>query len=555
MTSPDKSHRIAVFIDFDNVEIGVKSTIGGQFDIGLVLEAIKERGEIVTKIAYSDWKRVGDYSRLLTQHAIRMVQRNMTPGGDKNGADITMALDALEMAFTHDHINAFVIVGGDSDFISLVEKLKQYGRKVIVVGGRQFTSLTMQKNCHEFIAYENLVGSNSASGGQRRQAERGGRPAAANAQVAQALPLVLRALKVLSEREVTPQLGLLKSTLLQLDSTFSEREYGAGSFRDFMEKVALTGAVTLRSAGRSMLVEATDGASSLVPEVAAEPEPRPALEPRPAPPAPPVTVVPAAAAPVQPPPPAISPITGMLEESDEEESLPQSPMTMLDGIRAVQQAFGQTQQPPRWPMYVRQAKQFLRVAITGFDERNYGFASVVDLLRAAGKEGVLRIERDRQGAVRIFPGSSLAQRPSSTGDGMSDGNVQSGAQDESIEIDEQVMLEVPMASLVAEEVVDESPVIDAVNESGPIVEALYPDHDVEPDEPGDVNGNRIDRVERHHVQPRRPARSGARTRPVPSPALAPAPAHRAAPKAARSTKTAKPAVARPKSRKTTKPKT
>jgi hypothetical protein len=96
------STRIAVFIDFDNVEIGVKSTIGGQFDIGLVLEAIKERGEIVTKIAYSDWKRVGDYSRLLTQHAIRMVQRNMTPGGDKNGADITMALDALEMAFTHD---------------------------------------------------------------------------------------------------------------------------------------------------------------------------------------------------------------------------------------------------------------------------------------------------------------------------------------------------------------------------------------------------------------------------------------------------------------------
>ena len=136
-----------------------------------MLDAIKERGEIVTKIAYSDWKRVGDYSRLLTQHAIRMVQRNMTPGGDKNGADITMALDALEMAFTHSHINAFVIVGGDSDFISLVEKLKQYGRKVIVVGGRQFTSATMQQNCHEFIAYENLVGTAAASG--RPDEERG----------------------------------------------------------------------------------------------------------------------------------------------------------------------------------------------------------------------------------------------------------------------------------------------------------------------------------------------------------------------------------------------
>ena len=108
---------------------------------------MKERGEVVTKIAYGDWTRAGDYSRSLTQHAIHMVQRNLTPGGDKNGADINLALDALEMAFTHSHINAFVIVGGDSDFMALVEKLKQYDRKVFVVGGRAFTSHILQKNC------------------------------------------------------------------------------------------------------------------------------------------------------------------------------------------------------------------------------------------------------------------------------------------------------------------------------------------------------------------------------------------------------------------------
>jgi hypothetical protein len=83
-------------------------------------------------------------------------------------------------------------------------------------------------------------------------------------------------------------------------------------------------------------------------------------------------------------------------------------MTIQDGIRAVQQAFGGSATPPRWPMYVRQAKQFLRTAIDGFDEKHYGFASLVDLLRAAGKEGVLRVERDRQGAVRIFAGPKLA---------------------------------------------------------------------------------------------------------------------------------------------------
>jgi uncharacterized protein (TIGR00288 family) len=430
MTSTETRHRIAVFIDFDNVEIGVKSTIGQQFDIGLVLEAIKERGEIVTKIAYSDWKRAGDYSRLLTQHAIRMVQRNLTPGGDKNGADITMALDALEMAFTHDHINAFVIVGGDSDFISLVEKLKQYGRKVIVVGGRQFTSVTMQKNCHEFIAYENLVGSRG------RPAERGGRPVAATSDISKALPIVKRALKVLSEREVTPQLGLLKSTLLQLDSTFSEREYGAGSFRDFMEKVAQAGAVTLKHAGRSMLVEPReDGApASEAEDVAASTTDRhvesavrhqahaPAPEPR---------------------------------DEEDEEAMPASPMTMQDGIRAVQRAIHEAPTPPRFPMYVRQAKQFLRNAIEGFDERKYGFASVVDLLRAAGKEGVLRIERDRQGAVRVFPGPNLAQRPAPR-------FQQPVELDETIDVEvpEQAVQDAPSEEHAVEEVI-ETPIIEA----------------------------------------------------------------------------------------------
>ena len=148
---------IAVFIDFDNIEIGVKTTLGEHFDVGIILEALKERGEVVTKIAYADWTRAGEYSRALTQHAIRLVQRNLTPGGDKNGADINLALDALEMAFTHPHINAYVIVGGDSDFLSLVEKLKQYDKKVFVVGGRAFTSIILQRNCHEFIAYENLA--------------------------------------------------------------------------------------------------------------------------------------------------------------------------------------------------------------------------------------------------------------------------------------------------------------------------------------------------------------------------------------------------------------
>ena len=153
----DEKFKIAVFIDFDNIEIGVKSTLQREFDVAAVLDALKERGEIVTKIAYANWGRQDNSTRQLSEHAVQMVQRDPSPRGDKNGADINLALDALEMAFTHDHINAFAIVSGDSDFIALVNKLKQYDKTVFVVGGQAFTSTILQKNCHEFISYESLL--------------------------------------------------------------------------------------------------------------------------------------------------------------------------------------------------------------------------------------------------------------------------------------------------------------------------------------------------------------------------------------------------------------
>ena len=393
--------KIAVFIDFDNIEIGVKTTLGQTFDVAAILEALKERGEVVTKVAYGDWKRAGDHGRLLSQHAIRMVQRNLTPGGDKNGADINLALDALEMAFTHDHINAFVIVGGDSDFITLVEKLKQYDKKVFVVGGRQFTSLVMQKNCHEFIAYENLVGGRRTS-----TTEKKGGPAPAppsSSDVAKAFPLVKRALKVLVDREVSPQLGLLKSTLLQLDSTFSERDYGASTFRDFIEKVAQTGMVTLRHSGRSLLVELpeTNGGPEGAPSAATH---APVAELTQDAPAETLQDVAAEAA-------EQADVSAPVETRDAVASPPLVESAQASqAIQRAQDVFQRAGQPPRWPMYVRQVKQYLRAADEGFDERKFGFATIVEFLRACQREGVFRLERDRQGVLRVFPGANL-QRP------------------------------------------------------------------------------------------------------------------------------------------------
>ena len=406
--SPHDRLNIAVFIDFDNIEIGVKSTLGQQFDVGAILDAIKERGEVVTKIAYADWTRAGEYSRSLTQHAIRLVQRNLTPGGDKNGADINLALDALEMVFTHQHINAYVIVGGDSDFLSLVEKLKQYDKKVFVVGGRAFTSVILQRNCHEFIAYENLSG-------VRKQAIRSGRPmpTAASAPIAQAVPILRRALKILADREVSPQTGLLKSTLLQLDSTFSERTYGASSFLDFVEKLSQAGLVQLKHAGRSVMVELNDGAvaAEMKATVPLEPESAEYAETHPHEsgdePAGAATedmqTRPSVAAFGEP---QRNEAAGGTFRSAGPPVIVQATESQADGVKRVGEIL-RAATSARWPMYLRNVKQLLRAADGGFDERRYGFGGLVDLVRACQKDGLMRLERDRRGGLRVFPGTAL----------------------------------------------------------------------------------------------------------------------------------------------------
>jgi uncharacterized LabA/DUF88 family protein len=412
--SAEQRLKLAVFIDFDNIEIGVKTTLNQTFDIGAVLEAVKERGEVITKVAYGDWKRSGDHGRAMAQHAVRMVQRVMTPGGDKNGADINLALDALEMAFTHAHINAFVIVGGDSDFITLVEKLKQYDRKVFVIGGRAFTSQVMQKNCTEFIAYENVVQdpstgaassrapSRDARGRQPRQA-RGDRPRANGAgtqSIEQAVPLVTRALKILIDREVSPQLGLLKSTLLQLDSSFSERDYGVSTFREFADKLAEHGLVALKQQGRSTLVELPStpmspqaDSSSLRAGPSAEDGEMPTA--------------------------AETPLREILEQPDSAPA-PAEPIevSLGDGVALVRRALAEATTPPRWPMYPRQFKQFLKNAQPDFEERRYG--SINDLMRACQKDGLVRLERDRQGGLRVFASNAPARASVPHGWGLSD---------------------------------------------------------------------------------------------------------------------------------------
>jgi uncharacterized protein (TIGR00288 family) len=278
---------IAVFVDYDNIEIGVKSTLQREFSVAVVLDALKERGHIVAKFAYANWGRQEAATRQMAENAVQMVQRIPSPRGDKNGGDINLALDALEMAFTHSHVNAFVIVSGDSDFIPLVNKLKEYGKTVYIVGGKSFTSTILQQNCHEFISYESIMGDEPPRESRRHPRDREDKVAGdksdrsekkeqpkrerpAPLELSQAMPLVERALEVLERRGVQPQLGLLKSTMLQLSPAFNERAYGARSFSDFVEKIKNAEYVKVTGSGGRYVIERKSTAPSAQPTLKPE---------------------------------------------------------------------------------------------------------------------------------------------------------------------------------------------------------------------------------------------------------------------------------------------
>jgi uncharacterized protein (TIGR00288 family) len=156
MATPD-IRNIAVFCDFENVAIGVKESNAPDFRIRPVLERLLLKGSIVVKKAYCDWDRYKEYKRDMHEAAFELIEIPHVRQSGKNSADIRMVVDALDLCYTKTHIDAFVIISGDSDFSPLISKLKENGKSVIGIGVRGSASSLLIGNCDEFIFYEDLV--------------------------------------------------------------------------------------------------------------------------------------------------------------------------------------------------------------------------------------------------------------------------------------------------------------------------------------------------------------------------------------------------------------
>jgi hypothetical protein len=219
-------------------------------------------------------------------------------------------------------------------------------------------------------------------------------------------------LKVLTDREVSPQLGLLKSTLLQLDSTFSERDYGAGTFRDFIEKMATAGYVTLKQVDRSLLVESTDveaaaaapAAASTTATVVEEPERETAAV---------AATTDGTARESLPAPTAAEPAAPRHQGHHGSSSGP-TPEQVDEAVRNLTDIFKQATVAPHWPMYLRNVKQYIKNAGPTFDERKFGFTNFLETVRACQRAGLFRLERNRQGILRVFPGPQFPSQLSSS---------------------------------------------------------------------------------------------------------------------------------------------
>jgi uncharacterized protein (TIGR00288 family) len=239
---PDSAHALALFIDFENIGLSFNGR-RDRFTIDRVLARLVEKGKIVAKKAYADWNRFNAYTTMLHESAIELVEIPRRAMTGKNSADIRLCVDAMDLAYSKEHIDTFVIMSGDSDFSPLVSKLKELGKHVIGLGMQDSTSELLRDNCDEFIYYEDLEAAPVASGGLRADLPEGKQ---------KAFSLLLDSLVAL-RRENKEQLwaSMVKDTMKRKKPSFNETYHGYRSFGALLEDAEKEGLIELDTDARS----------------------------------------------------------------------------------------------------------------------------------------------------------------------------------------------------------------------------------------------------------------------------------------------------------------
>ena len=243
---------MALFCDFENIALGVRDAKYAKFDIDRVLERLLLKGSIVVKKAYCDWERYREFKAPMHEASFEMIEIPHVRMSGKNSADIRMVVDALDLCYTKEHVDTFVIISGDSDFSPLVSKLRENNKFVIGVGVKSSTSDLLIANCDEFIYYDDLVRQEERKKQQRTrrkpaktaatEAAREQQPKAEKSEEdrkQEAFDLLLDTIVALAEeRDQDEKIwgSMVKQALKRRKPGFNESYYGFRTFSDLLEE-------------------------------------------------------------------------------------------------------------------------------------------------------------------------------------------------------------------------------------------------------------------------------------------------------------------------------
>ncbi|HVR28533.1 MAG TPA: NYN domain-containing protein [Thermoanaerobaculia bacterium] len=238
----DTERKIALFCDLENIAIGVRDSETKKFDIDLVLERLLEKGKIIVKKAYADWQRYTEFKKPLHTAGIELIDIPQKYYSGKNSADIKMVVDAMDLCYSKEHLDTFVLLSGDSDFTPLVSKLKENNKHVIGVGVKSSSSKLLIDNCDEFLYYEDIwrdsLQAPVLEGIDEKKAE--------------AFALMNDSIQALI-RENKPVLwgSMIKQTMQRKRPSFNEGYYGYGSFSELLEDAERKKVIHLKKDARS----------------------------------------------------------------------------------------------------------------------------------------------------------------------------------------------------------------------------------------------------------------------------------------------------------------
>jgi uncharacterized protein (TIGR00288 family) len=250
---PDEAHSLAVFIDFENLAIGFerdhqprgsapRKKPDDLLDVNAILERLVEKGKVIVKRAYADWGRFEKYREVMHDSGVQMMEIPERGKMGKNHADIQLCVDAMDMCYSKEHVDTFVIVSGDSDFTPLVGKLKENGKSVIGLGMKESTSDLLASSCDEFIYYEDL-GKGVAAPTTATEIPKVKRPV---------MKLLVESVQALQrENKDVMYSSLVKDTMKRKQPAFSESSYGYRTFQAVLEDAEKLGLVSLRVDPRS----------------------------------------------------------------------------------------------------------------------------------------------------------------------------------------------------------------------------------------------------------------------------------------------------------------